>query len=383
MTNKSSTYFKNSMLIFSAIVFYFFMLNISHVWSFAKYLLNIISPFIVGGAIAFIIKIPMNFFENVVFKNIKNPKLQKLKRPLSLLISLLIAGLIISFIIVLIIPQLIESATALKSKLPIFIDNLLSIMKNNKYLEEYAISFEKQYSNFSWDSLFDNIKQIIIKKDSTIVSQGINITSSLANSMTNSVLAFVFSIYILLDKERIKRQSQRLLHSILNEKKANYIIHIFRLADYYFHSFIKGQILDAFIIGLMTFFGMLLLKLPYAAMIATFVGFMDLIPIIGPIIGAGIGFVFILIESPSSAFIFLIMMLVFQQIQGNIIYPKIVGDSLGLPAMWSLFGIVIGGSLFGIVGMWIFVPLLAVVYTLLGEYISRKLEEKNLNSIIK
>ncbi|WP_138160286.1 AI-2E family transporter [Peptoniphilus catoniae] len=374
---ENSNFYKKLLKIsLISIAFYFALYYIDGVSKALSKLLAIMSPFIVGGAIAFILKIPMNFFENKVFSSIKSPKFKKFKRPLAVLLSLIILLLIISFLSALVIPQLIKSIITLKEKLPVFVKELANLMRRVPFLVKYADAIENLYSNLSVDAFLKSFEDFIFSKNSKLLSKGFNFTAYLANWITNSLLSLVFALYILFDKEKLARQSKKLLYALLSKEKANYALRAFSLAHDYFNAFVSGQILDGLVIGLMTFIGMIVMSMPNAAMISVVVAFSDLIPIIGPIIGAAIGVLFILIESPAKSLMFLIMMLIFQQIQGNIIYPKIMGDKLNLPSMWTLFSVIVGGSLMGIVGMWIFIPAFAVIYTLLSEYINKRLNQK-------
>lgn len=380
------SFYKNlALIIFGAILFAYIINDFQSVKNFVSFILKLLSPFIIGGAIAFVLKIPMTFFEKKIFEKSNNDTLKKFKRPVSLLLSIFIMILAISLFLGLLIPQLIVSVQALEVRLPMAIEKILEFMQENpsinKILKPYYEDIMNAYNNISWDSLFDYLKEnLLVRRNSEVVSKSLSIATSIVSGITNGVLAFVFSIYVLLDKERLNRQSQRLLHSVVGKEKGDYITHIFSLIHKNFFYFIKGQVTDAIIIGIMTFLSMSLLGLPYASMVSILIGFTDLVPIIGPMIGTVVGALFIVIESPSQALVFIIMMLVLQQIQGNIIYPKIVGDNLGLPSMWTIVATAVGGTLLGIVGMWIFIPSFAVIYALLGEFTARRLDNTDYNS---
>ncbi|MDO5041388.1 MAG: AI-2E family transporter [Peptoniphilus sp.] len=369
-------YKKLLVVLLIAIAFYYLLFYIDEVSKIFSRLLNIISPFLIGGAMAFILKIPMNFFERNIFKGMDNTAFQSFKRPLAIVLSLLIAVMIVGFLGALVIPQIIESFISLQQQLPIFVEELIGLLNRVSFLEKYAQDLEMFYNSFSWSAFFQKIGAFIFTENINILSTGFNFTTYLASGITNFFLSLFFSIYILLDKEKLKRQSQKLLQAFFR-KKSNYIIYVASIIHDYFYAFINGQLLDAVIIGAMAFVGMMIMGIPYKGMISALVAFFDLIPILGPIIGTAIGIVFIIIESPTKALIFLIMMLIFQQIQGNFIYPKIMGNSLNLPSMWTLFGTIVGGSLMGIMGMWLFIPLFAVIYRLISEYTNNKLKRQS------
>lgn len=373
------------LLVFGAITFYFLLLKFEAVKLVLSKAINILFPFILGAAIAFVMKYPINFFETRYFSKSKNKFLKKYSGIISLLISLILLFAVLTFMFSMLIPQLIVSLKSLETQVPKFFAFLLERMESIPQLAPYSEQLKNFTSSFSTELIFEKIKEFLLTKNLSSIDPGIvqtasGIANTVFSSFTNLLIGSVFSIYVVLDRKRLKNQTLRLLYSVSNKKVGDYIVHIAKLSDYYFLSFIKGQLLDAVIIGVLTFISMLILRMPYAPMIAILVGFSDLIPIVGPLIGTAIGFIFILIDAPLSAVVFLILMIILQQIQGNIIYPKIVGDNLGIPSMWSLFATIVGGSLGGIVGMWVFIPLIAVIYTLLGEFTTYRLKNKEVKN---
>lgn len=373
-------------IVFGGIFLYFFILKFDSIQHIFSKIVTILFPFLLGAAIAFIMKIPMNALEQKLLKKSKIKFIQNNSRGLSLLLSIIFVISVIIFMFSMVIPQLIKSIQSLEKQLPIFFEYIINWLRKIPKLASYASKVESFYKSLSFENIFEQLKSFILTKDWTDLNgNALQTASGIANAIfstiANSFLAFVFSIYVLLDKDRLGRQTKRLLYSVGGLKIGGFLIHIGELFNYYFLNFVKGQLLDALIIGIMTFISMTILQMPYSAMIAVLVGFSDLIPIVGPLIGTAIGFIFILIDSPIQALIFLILLVVLQQIQGNIIYPKIVGDNLGIPSMWSLFATIVGGALGGIVGMWTFIPLIAVIYTLLGEYTSYRLKKFNITNL--
>lgn len=381
-----STYSHKSLalIVFGGILLYFFFLKFSSVQLIFSKIISILFPFLLGGAIAFVLKIPMNFFEKLILKHTNSKFLKKAARGISLFVSILLVISIVIFMMSMVIPQLIISLQSLEKQIPAFFEKLIEFVNRFPKLSPIAEKIQTFYNSLSLNYIFEQVKHFFLTEDLSFNTNAVQTASGIANTIfsgfTNALLAFVFSIYVLLDKDRLGRQTKRILYSVGGTKIGAFIIHIGHLIDFYFFNFVKGQLLDALIIGVMTFVSMFVFRMPYAAMISVLVGFSDLIPIVGPIIGAAIGFIFILIDSPFQAMLFLVLMVVLQQIQGNIIYPKIVGDKLGIPAMWSLFATIVGGALGGIVGMWVFIPLVAVIYTLLGEYTEYRLKKLNMNS---
>lgn len=358
-----------------SILFFFLLYNISYIWKFFGFTFGILYPFILGGCLAFIVKIPMNLIEHKIFAKIKKPGL---KRGLSLVLSLLVVILAFIFLSVLIVPQIIESMKSFQVKLPIFVDQVLNYLQTIPFLEEQINSTQEVFQNLNWNIVFDKTKEFLFNENSQVFSNAMLTASNIFGKFINSFVAFIFSIYILLDKEKLEVQSKRLLFATFNEKTANYINKIFKLSHYYFFHFIKGQVIDALILGLMVFVGMFALRLPYAVMIAVLTAVLGVIPIVGALLAAFVGIIFILIESPSQALAFTIFILIAQQVESNIVYPKVVGSSISLPSMWTLFAITVGGSLMGIIGMWLFVPIFAIIYTLVGERIEKQLQSKNI-----
>ncbi|RVU55519.1 AI-2E family transporter [Anaerosphaera multitolerans] len=363
----------------AAISFYFLLLNLSTVFYVIKRILNIISPLIIGAALAFVLKIPMNFLENKLFSKVKSQKFQKYKRPLALFLSILIVLFMLLFLIFLLAPQLIKSIQSLEQKFPIFFDQLLNWMRSIEPLKNYALELEAQLSQFSWNTIFENVNNFLLRQDSTFFTNAISTATSLISSLANMFVAFIFSIYILASKETLGHQARRMLYSLFSKKNGDTIIHILSLGHKFFYNTIVSQVTDATILGIMTFVTMNILRLPNAATISILTAFLALIPIFGAFIAGALGVMLILIESPTQALIYVIMVVILQQIEGNLIYPKVVGDAIGLPAMWTMLGVIVGGAVFGIIGMWLFVPLFAVIYTLLGEFTENKLNQKKLS----
>lgn len=358
-------------IILIAITFTFCFIYIKSIFKYFLFLLGIVSPFIAGAALAFVLKIPMNFFIKLLSK-VKNEKFKKFIEPLALLITLIILGAFITLVTYLIIPQLINAVKALEEKIPEFIKRLVEFLKKNSWTAVYGENLEKTISKLSWDKVFDKVKGFFDGSNSKIYTSIIGTASGIFGAFMDSFLAFVFAIYILLDKKGLERQFKKLIKALFKEKSA-YIFHVLSITHNNFYYFVKGQVFDAIILGLLTFVGMIILRLPYGPMISVIAATSDLVPLVGPFIGTALGVVFILIESPTKALIYLIYSLVIQQIQGNFIYPKIVGGALSIPPMWSLFAIIVGGSLYGIIGMWVFVPLFAVVFQLLREYTNKRI----------
>ncbi|MFQ8775751.1 MAG: AI-2E family transporter [Finegoldia magna] len=332
----------------------------------------IISPFIIGAALAFVLNMPMNFIENKVLK--KWTSKPGLKRAISLLMSLVIVSAIIAFVVILIIPNFFEAIKSLIQGIPVLVEKL------RKY-PEVAKQLDKIYDTYA----ITNTHDLVVKLKPYLTKNGLDILnnvffgiSTVFSVVLSFVVSFTFAIYLLFSKETLRRQFTELAYVFFSGKTANKILIFFKVAYEKFYSFFKGQFIEAFMLGFMCFIGMYLLKMPNAATVSVLIGFGALIPLVGAILGAALGALIILIESFSKAIMFVIFIIVLQQFDGNVTYPRIVGSSVGLPSIWVLVAVTIGAALSGIVGMLIFVPIFATIYELLYRYKKKKLKDKNI-----
>lgn len=332
----------------------------------------IISPFIIGAALAFVLNMPMNFIENKIFK--KWTSKPGLKRAISLIISLIIISAIVAFVVILIIPNFFEAIKSLIQGIPVLVEKL------RKY-PEVAKQLDKIYDTYAITSTHE----LVVKLKPYLTKNGLDILnnvffgiSTVFSVVLSFVVSFTFAIYLLFSKETLRRQFTELSYVFFNGKTANKILIFFKVAYEKFYSFFKGQFIEAFMLGFMCFIGMYLLKMPNAATVSVLIGFGALIPLVGAILAAALGALIILIESFSKAIMFVIFIIVLQQFDGNVTYPRIVGSSVGLPSIWVLVAVTIGAALSGIVGMLIFVPIFATIYELLYRYKKKKLKDKNI-----
>ena len=368
-------------LLFVAYLF----LNSKSIFTGFGVLLGILAPFILGGVIAFIMKIPLNFLERKVFSKIKNEKFQKHKRTISIAISFIFIILVFFLITAIIVPQLINSFDGLRKSLPSFLQMAIDKTREIPYLNNYSDKLQSEYDNLSWNEIFNRIKGFVTSSDksSQILNGALSTASSILGGLVSFMLALITSIYILADKERLGYQATRICYSFFNNKVANKIIHVAHLLHENFFGFIKGQLTVSTLIGIATFVASFVLRIPNAATLGVIVGVTDLIPIIGPFLGGTMCFIMIVIEDSTKALMFLVLIVILQQLESNLIYPKIVGDKVGLPSLWTLVAITLGGSLFGVVGMWVFIPLASTLYELMREYTKYKIDEKNLDLRMK
>lgn len=373
--NKENTRKILKIITFTLILF-FLLQNFVIIKNIFWNLISILSPFLFGAGIAFILNIPMSSFEEKLLKLKKKrgkEKINKVNRPFAILISLVIIIVIIGLMIKLVIPQLI-------SVIVMFAGNLPEMVYNVK---EWAMNWTEQYPEIrdqigsieiNWDQIFNELMNFTKNFAGSVVSSSISFITSLIGGIFDAIVAIVFASYILMSKEKLGEQLKKILKAYLPETKANDILEVGRLSKNTFTNFITGQCTEALILGMLCFLGMLLLRLPYAATISVLVGVTALIPIVGAFIGIIVGAVLILSVSPVKALIFVCFLLILQQVESNAIYPKVVGNSVGLPGMWVLVAVVVGGSLGGILGLLIGLPLIAVLYSIFRNDVNRRLE---------
>lgn len=382
---KNEVYKKVFLLGLALLFVAYLFLNSKSIFKGLGVLLGILGPFILGGVIAFIMKIPLNFLERKVFDKIKNEKFQKHKRTISIAISFIFIILVFFLITAIILPQLINSFDGLRKSLPSFLQMAIDKTREVPYLNNYSDKLQREYDNLSWNEIFNRIKGFVTSSDnsSQILNGALSTASSILGGLVSFMLALITSIYILADKERLGYQATRICYSFFNNKVANKIIHVAHLLHENFFGFIRGQLTVSTLIGIATFVASFVLRIPNAATLGVIVGVTDLIPIIGPFLGGAMCFIMIVIEDSTKALMFLVLIVILQQLESNLIYPKIVGDEVGLPSLWTLVAITLGGSLFGVVGMWAFIPLASTLYELMREYTKYKIDEKNLDLRMK
>ena len=367
-------------LILFTIIVIFAFINISYLWTFIKYIIAIFMPFIIGAMMAFVLNVLLNVVENKLFKklNKKNTKTwKKLKRPISLVTTFIIIIAIIALILGLIIPQL-------KNTVELFTENFDSYKTQSVELLE-KVGIEKKTIN----KLNNNIENIqeeatkyISKNSDKIMQTTVGVATTVAGTVVTIVLGIVFAIYILLKKEDLTRQFKKLARAYLPEKRQTTLKEISTLSNKTFGNFVSGQCIEALIIGLLCFIGMLILQIPYAPTIAVLVGFTALIPVFGAFIGTAIGAFLILMVDPTKALVFVIFIIILQQLEGNLIYPKVVGNSVGLPGIWVMVAVTVGASIGGILGMLLSVPVCSILYSILRTDVNNRIDQKNKTQIV-
>ncbi|WP_299034675.1 AI-2E family transporter [uncultured Anaerococcus sp.] len=363
-------------VIVIGILLYFGLYYIGNVWKAFGKLYSVIQPFILGGALAFIISIPMNFFERKFSKLDKRGKHKKLVSTCALLLSwiLVIASLVI--LVNILVPSIIKVVYTFSIRWPDFVDEIYRILKKYPLTEPYANKFKNSFSGVGWYNVRNALYTFLQGKDGDIFSTATSLMGSISSGVIGVFTMFVFSIFVLIYKRMLKINSIRLMYAIMDEKRADYLNKVFSLSYNTFKDYLFSRLISVVCLSVLTYVGMFVMRIPNAAMISVLVGLSDLIPIFGPIFGTGFSVILIFIESPVKALAFLIYNLVIQQIQENAIYPAIAGNKIGLPAVWVMASVTIGGSLFGVWGMLISIPVVSVIYTLTHEKIHERLSEK-------
>lgn len=335
---------------------------------------SIIMPFAAGGAIAFVLNIPMRQIENKLLGKWNNKYSEKLKRPVSIVLTLLFVVLLITILIATVVPQVGKAVADVAKQIPMFADRIMAIVSD---LQQQYPEMGRQTDILSqleqnWDAIVNGVFSFMKNGFGDMLNSTIGIASGIVSRVASGFIAFIFSIYILAQKEKLGNQVNRIIKAFLPAKINEKIQRVCTMLSRNFTNFITGQCLEACILGSMFVVSMFIFRMPYAVMIGVLIAFTALIPIVGAFIGCVVGAFLILLVSPIKALGFVILFLVLQQIEGNLIYPRVVGSSVGLPAIWVLAAVTIGGSMFGIIGMLAFIPLVSTLYMLLRDEVNRR-----------
>lgn len=342
------------------------------------FLFGIARPFLYGGVIAFVLNLPMKAFENKLLKKWTGKTASKLKRPVCMILSLVAVAFVVTVVIGTVVPQVTATAAEVGKKIPTFLDRVADIMNDlaGNYPELADKAKELESMEINWDSVISTIVDFLRNGAGDMLTSTVSVASSIIGGIVNMVIAFIFALYILAQKEKLGNQCVRIISAYLPEKAGDCILEICTMLHKNFSNFITGQCLEAVILGTLFVVTMTIFRMPYALMIGVLIAFTALIPIVGAFIGCFVGAFLILIDNPLMALWFLVLFLVIQQIEGNLIYPKVVGNSVGLPSIWVLMAVSLGGSLFGVSGMLFFIPLLSTVYALVRNSVNRRNAEK-------
>lgn len=367
------------LIIFTALIIVCFWKN-EMVVDLLSYGLGIIMPFLIGGAMAFVLNVPMSFIERKLFleRSIKSEKLKKASRGISLVLTITLLIGIIALVFFVVAPQLAVTFQSLGSSIQDFIPTIAGwadkIFTDNPEIAVMIKEFE-----YDWGKIASFGFSFLQQGAGSVVVTTVDMLMRIVSGLTTFFIALVFAIYILLQKEVLKVQMKKVFFAFMTKGKAEASIEVLELSRTVFSSFLTGQCVEAVIIGLMFVVALLLFRIPFALLIGIVIGFTALIPVFGAFLGCFIGAFLIFIESPGKALTFLVIFIVIQQIEGNLIYPFVVGNSVGLPSIWVLAAVSVGASLMGVVGMLIFIPITSVTYALFREVVYIKLKKNEID----
>ena len=364
--------------VLSCIVLYWVLSDAERAAALGKWAWKLISPFVVGAAIAFVFNVPMRSVERqlMVIKQLG------LRRACSIILTVVLFCLIVAFVVVLLVPQIQKTAESLAARLPDFInreaEHIMQFLDTHPQVKEWVLD-QTNLETIDWASLLEKIIALIGDGASKVFDKTASAISSVTSGIVNAFVSVVFAVYAVARKEVLARQGRRLMYSLLPEKTGDEIVRVARLTNTTFSNFISGQCLEAIILGCLFAVAMLIFKMPYIPLVSVIIAVTALIPLVGAFIGCFLGALFILVESPIQAFTYVVMFLVIHQIEGNLMYPRVVGTSIGLPGMWVLAALTIGGELMGVGGMLIMIPLASVMYALMREFTQRRVAERGID----
>ena len=368
------------LIIFASILFFALVMNFSAVWASIGKVWAVITPVILGGAIAFILNIPLRFFECKVFRKLTyspNHKIwKKIKRAVCLSISVVVVLSIITVMIVIIVPQLIDATKNFFTELPGYMDAVEVWLLD--LVVRFDLPLEDFVQNINWETISSDVLAYFSENEADIADMVVNATKEVATAVFNVIFGFILALYILASKERLGRSARRIVFSIFKPERARAILKVASMSNKAFCGFVIGQTLEAITIGVLCLIGMLILGMPYPLLVSGIIAITAFVPVFGPIIGTIIGAFIILIVSPMQAIWFVVFILILQQIESNVIYPKIMGQSVGLPGIWVLVAVTVFGGLWKIVGIIISIPICSVAYALFDAWMSKRLIERNI-----
>ena len=366
-------------IIFAAAVIFWAVMNFAVVISATRWVIGVFSPLILGLSFAFVINLLLRPIESgwdwlFLRKGGKNLA-KRLKRPVSIFISALLTLGAIVAIFFIIIPEVSRTLRTIIDALPDYFEELKVWWKGlSDFLAEYSVILPEL--KFDSTTIIAKLTELVTNSGESIFNQTINTTTAIVSAVFNIFIGFAFCIYLLAGKERLIGQSKRTIKAAFSEKRAKRIFAFFSRVNDSFSHFVTGQVLEAIIIGILCFIGMLILGLPYANVVSVLVGVTALIPILGAYIGTAVGAFLILVESPIKALWFIVFIIVLQQLEGNLIYPHVVGKSVGLPGIWVLAAVTVGGNIYGVMGMLVSVPVCSVIYVYLSEKVRAGLKKR-------
>ncbi|MCI6227132.1 MAG: AI-2E family transporter [Clostridiales bacterium] len=359
------------------ILFAWLVLDTARATALFSAIWNLISPFVVGAGIAFVFNVPMRAIERQL-ADLHRPGF---RRALSIVLTILCMVLIIMFVIEMLVPQIRLTVESLSQTIPVFIEGLAAklmvMMQDHPEMRDW-IQEALKLESLDWNGILKETLGFLGNQVSTVMGSAVSVIGSVTGAIINGVVSTAFAIYCLARKEILARQGRRLLYSLISEQHADQVIRVLRLTNSTFSNFISGQCLEACILGCLFAVAMAIFKMPYISLVSVVIAVTALIPVVGAFVGCILGAFFILVNNPIQALTFVIMFLIIQQLENNLIYPRVVGTSIGLPGMWVLVAVTVGGDLMGVGGMLLMIPVTSVIYALLREFTAKRLAERGI-----
>ena len=364
-------------LVAGSIVFGWLVLDTARATALFTGFWELISPFVIGAAIAFVFNVPMRAIE----RPLEGIRRHSIRRMFSLVLTIAALMLVVTFVVELLVPQIRLTVDALSQQIPAFVEktaaNLVVLMDEHPDLKSWILQ-SMDLQSIEWTDFLKQTLTIVGESVTSVMGGAFSVIGNVTEAVVNTVISLVFAIYCLCRKEILARQGRRILYSLLPENWTDEIIRVLRLTNVTFSNFLSGQCLEAVILGCLFAVAMAVLKMPYIPLVSVVIAVTALIPVVGAFVGCVVGAFFILVNDPLQAVTFVAMFLVIQQLENNLIYPRVVGTSIGLPGMWVLVAVSVGGELMGVGGMFVMIPLAAVAYTLAREFTDRRLAERNI-----
>ena len=362
----------------SCILLYWFLNDMERVKTMVGGVFRLVQPFLVGACIAFILNVPMRAIEKQIKRIPKFPA----DRAVSILLTLAALGLVMALVVYLLVPQIRETGEIIAQQLPPFVArveaNILRFLEENPQIADWLWEYTDMES-MNWKAMVDQAIDFLGSGLGKVVGNTVGVVKGFISSIWSVFVSLIFSLYCLGNKERLARQGRRLLYSFLPERWADEIIRVGRLANSTFSNFLSGQCIEVIILGSMFALTMTILRMPYVPLVSVLVAVTAFVPIVGAWIGCALGALFILVNDPMQALAFVVMFLILQQIENNLIYPRVVGTSVGLPSMWTLAAVTVGADIMGVAGMVLMIPICSVLYTLLREFTEDRVKVKGID----
>lgn len=358
--------------------------NWTQVVSFIGVVWRVAFPLVLGGMMAYVLNLLMNQFEKRLYPNTEKTWLQHTRRPLAIILSILVIGLVVTGIVALVLPQLVSALSTLVEAIPTVTESVQTWIEEQQHLIPLFNDLMEQV-DFNWSSVMSSFADIGNRVIRSLAESSVSLLSSSASAITTFVLSIMFALYILGTKEKLGKQFNDILTAYLSDEQVRIVKNTLNITDNVFSNYLTGTVIEAFILGIIVSLGLWAIQMPYAAMLGALQGALAFIPLVGAFLAGFVGAIIQFAVSPVNALIYLIFVVIVQQLEGDLIYPRVVGDSIGLPGMWVLAAVTIGGGLFGISGILLGVPIFATLYKLLSvdiNYRKQIRQEANERSLV-